>query len=316
MMGNKAFLIGVNTHGLQYSENDVELMDNCLTKHDYEIIKPYHKEKRSILEKFDEMLNKCDKTDTVICYFSGHGLLSKGKLCLVLDETQVNNKIRISEITEPLEDCRATNKLIILDCCHAGAASSNLQLNLSEAYRVLTASTRLERSKEIDEFKAGFLTYKLNQALANLTEINIGQKVTINRLYEWLVEEAKQHNARHSIQVPIPNLMGNAKANFEIATCSGGCEIVAATESFSEVTNNNSSSNLKDKPSVTKPISSVKLKKKARLEKHLENLSKRYDLVSNQREATLNEGDKIPLDALIEQLEKEIEQTEKELERL
>jgi len=223
-MGNKAFLVGVNTLGLQYSENDTELMSACLAKHDYEIIKPYKKEKRSILEQFEEMLNKCDKTDTVIFYFSGHGSLSKGKLRLVLNEqpSQVNNLIRISEITEAFnsEECRPINKLIILDCCKAGAATADLQLDLSDAYRILTASTRLEKSKEIDEFKAGFLTYTINQALTHyLDEICVDQKITINALYEWLVKAAKQHNVKHSVQVPVPNLLGNAKANFEIAIC-------------------------------------------------------------------------------------------------
>jgi hypothetical protein len=219
-MGHKAFLVGVNTLGLQYSENDTELVSACLAKHDYEIIKPYKKERRSILEQFEDMLDKCDKTDTVICYFSGHGLLSKGKLRLVVDDasSQVSKPIRFTEITEPFEECRATNKLVILDCCHAGAASADLQLDLSDAYRILTASTRLEKSKEIDEFKAGFLTYQIHQALMqHLAKICVD--VTINALYEWLVTAAKQHNVKHSVQVPIPNLLGNAKANFEIATC-------------------------------------------------------------------------------------------------
>jgi hypothetical protein len=222
-MGYKAFLVGVNTYGLQYSESDAELMDVCLTKHGYEIIKPYRKEKRSILEQFDHMIDKCDKTDTVIFYFSGHASLLKGKLRLVLDEA--NNYIRISEITEPLEDCRATNKLIILDCCHAGAATADLQFDLSDAYSILTASSRLEAGKEIDDFKAGFLTYQINQAFTdNIAEICVDKKITINRFYEWLNTAAKQHNVKHSVQVPIPNLLGNAKNNFEIAACDNSIE--------------------------------------------------------------------------------------------
>jgi len=220
-MGYKAFLVGVNTHGLQYSERDTELMNVCLTKHGYKIIESYRKEKRSILEQFEEMLKKCDKTDTIIFYFSGHASLLKGKLRLVLDDT--NNPIRISEITEPLEECRATNKLIILDCCHAGAATADLQLDLSDAYSILTASTRMEKSKEIDDFNAGFLTYQINQLLTyNIAEICVDKKITIHRFYDSLNTAAKQYNLNHSVQVPIPNLFYNARNNFEIAACESG----------------------------------------------------------------------------------------------
>jgi hypothetical protein len=217
-MGYKAFLIGVNTHGLQYSESDTELMSVCLAQHGYEVIKPYKKERRSILEQFEEMLDKCDKTDTVIFYFSGHALLSKGKLRLVLDDS--NNPIRISEITEPLEECRATNKLIILDCCNSGAASANLKLHLTNTM-ILTACTRLEKSQEIDDFKAGFFTYQIHQALTDKsTEICVDQKIQISQLDKWLKNAAEQHNVKHSVNVPIPNLYGyNAKNNFAVATC-------------------------------------------------------------------------------------------------
>jgi hypothetical protein len=217
-MGYKAFLLGVNTHGLKYSESDAQLMDLCLAQHGYKIIKPYKKEKRSILEQFEDMLDKCDKTDTVIFYFSGHASLAKGKLRLVLDDA--NNLIRISEITETLQESRATNKLIILDCCHAGAATTDLQLDLSDAYSILTASTRLEKGKEIDDFKAGFLTYQIHQALINnKTKICVENNIKIYALYEWLKNAAEQHNVKHSVKVPIPNLFGNAKNDFQVVPC-------------------------------------------------------------------------------------------------
>jgi hypothetical protein len=227
IMGYKAFLLGVNTHGLQYSESDTELMSVCLAQHGYEIIKPYKKERHSILEQFEDMLDNCDKTDTVIFYFSGFALLSRAKLRLVLDNnpSKISNTIRISQITGPLEECRATNKLIILDCCHAGAATADLQLDLSDAYSILTASSRLEKSKEIDDFKAGFLTYTINQAVIhNIAEICVDQKITIYTLYDYLVKAAKEHNVKHDVQVPIPNLLGNAKNNFEVAGCESGIE--------------------------------------------------------------------------------------------
>jgi hypothetical protein len=219
----KAFLVGVNTFGLQFAEKDTELMNECLAKYGYEIVKPDKKEKYSILKQFEEMLDKCNKTDTIIFYYSGHGVLLKGKLHLVLGDDaskEVSNKLRITGISELLENCRATNKLIILDCCHVGAVHADLHIDLPDAYRLLTASTRLERSKELDEFQASFLTYQIHQTLMQPpSEICVDNSIQISAFYQWLVKVAKQQNSNHSIQVPIPNLLGNEKANFEIARC-------------------------------------------------------------------------------------------------
>lgn len=213
-MAYKAFLLGVNTHDLKYSESDSELMSVCLTQHGYEIIKPEKIEKFSILNKFEDMVNKCHKTDTVIFYFSGHGSVSKGKLRLVLDDA--NNFIRIDEIIAPLEDCSASNKLIILDCCNAGAFNVN---DLKNSL-ILTACARSEKSQEINDLKSGFFTYQIHQALTDKsTEIFVDQKIKIYQLYEWLKNAAKQHNVKHSVTVPIPNLYANAKNYFQVAAC-------------------------------------------------------------------------------------------------
>ncbi len=65
-----------------------------------------------------------------------------------------------------------------------------------------------------------------------------------------------------------------------------------------------------------KPISSFLATKIALLEKRLNGLQKRYNAVFTQQEATLNEGDKYPLNLQLEQLQKQIQETETELSRL
>jgi hypothetical protein len=51
-------------------------------------------------------------------------------------------------------------------------------------------------------------------------------------------------------------------------------------------------------------------------DKELDNLQQRYDAVFTQHEATLNEGDKLPLEMLLEQLEKQVNKAENELSQL
>jgi uncharacterized circularly permuted ATP-grasp superfamily protein len=243
-MGYKAFLVGVNTHDLQYAESDAELMSVCLTQHGYEIIKPYKKERRSIFEAFEHMLDQCNENDTVIFYYSGHASSLSTKLEFVLDEAppKINNRIEFTEITKDLKKCKASNKLIILDCCYAGSAYENLEQNVSDRYKILTASTPSKKTKEITELKAGFLTYYINQGLtSNIADIYVDQKITINTFYEYLQKAAEQYNVLNSeelapslygdvgdnfelVQSFIPNLYDHAKNNFEVATSESGIE--------------------------------------------------------------------------------------------
>lgn len=222
-MAYKAFLLGVNTLGLRYCESDVQLMKEALTTYGYEVFLPVAT-KFQLLAQLEEVLDQCAKTDSFLFYFSGHGMLSKGKLDLILGDetTKQANTLSIGDVTSRLERCVAHAKLIILDCCHAGAASSDWHPDFSDVFRILTASERLEKTKEVDELKASVLTYYIHQAfvskqsLAKIVEAD--HKIHINKLYQWLVEVTKQYQLTSGLQVPLPNLLGNQKADFDLAT--------------------------------------------------------------------------------------------------
>lgn len=219
-MTKKAFLVGANTLGLKYADKDLALMKLALEKHGYTIVSP-PPTKSAIVNQFDNFIDNTAKTDTVIFYFSGHGYTPRGELQLVLEEELQNarSSININNFTDALESCRAENKLIILDCCKAGAVGREWNPEQSERYRILTASERLEEGKELDQFQASFLTYYIHDALVskcNKVADNDGV-IRINKLYDWLYSQAQEHNAKKNArQVPLPNLLGNQKANFEI----------------------------------------------------------------------------------------------------
>jgi|GEM_PF-3656388 len=219
-MAKKAFLIGANTFGLSFANNDVMLLNEALQKHDYEIIIP-SLSKSDILTKFDSFVDDCKKNDTIIFYFSGHGFTPKGSLQLVIGEELTKNKdqISIDYITGLIEECKAENKLIILDCCQANAITNNWNPSQSERYRILTASEKLEKGKEIDAFKASFLTFYIHKALYNSETIfNHKETISINDIYIWLSEQTEIFNSQNnSIKVPFPNLLGNQKINFPLA---------------------------------------------------------------------------------------------------
>ena len=228
-MAHKAFIVGINTLGLQYSERDAELMRACLERYGYEVIRP-EPTKSDINDEFDDLLDYCGKTDTVVVYFSGHGLIERGELFFVLadDSMKSRHKIDINHLVKKFSfRCKASNKLIILDCCHAGAGIADWGPDVSDRFFILTASERLEKSKELDSLEASFLTHHFQQALNEAPPeiVEADKTIRVSALYEWLLKEAKQHNSlENAIQVPLPNLLGNHKANFALATLTDSIE--------------------------------------------------------------------------------------------
>lgn len=221
MMAKKAFVVGINTQGLKYCDRDAELMHACLEKHGYDVAVVKVKQiSNNIITSLEVMLDTCVDGDTIIFYFSGHGLVDRGELYLITDEDiqRIINKIPVNNIIGYLDACKADNRLIILDCCHA--ASIQLSPSATERIRVLTAADRTEKTKEFDEFKASFLAHRIHRALITYPPDVIGsdRKIRLNALSEWLQKEAKKNNARNSIKIPVPSLKGSDRVNFELVT--------------------------------------------------------------------------------------------------
>lgn len=227
-MAKKAYAMGVNTEGLLYAKNDAGLIDQALRLHGYLIVTPKSEStKREILEQLDDITDNCNKADTLLFYFSGHGQIIRGRLYLKINDKEGINKsfIFIRDITDAIENCRASNKLVILDCCHSGNKSQDWNIDEpGESYRLLTSSKRLERSKEFDDLQASFLTYSIHQALTTIPNeiLDARKKITVNKLYDWLKVQANLYNSKdNSDKASIPNLFGNQDSNIEIATVEG-----------------------------------------------------------------------------------------------
>lgn len=84
----------------------------------------------AIKESLNELLGdgKVRRTDIVLIYFSGHGVLSKknNELYLCLPDTEPNNieetALSIQETLKQLKDSGIIHQVVILDACHSGGA--------------------------------------------------------------------------------------------------------------------------------------------------------------------------------------------------
>ena len=175
----------------------------------------------------------CNPEDLLICYFSGHGVLESGSLFLLWDGTDINRPIStaipVSDVLQALQYCKARGKLLILDCCSAGAAAGKFGMknaagipvadtNLhAENHLVLMASGRFESARE-RKLRGSFLTVNICEALGDkLYDADADQdgRLSVNDLVRWLERQAREHNNQFpDCKVPIPYLFGQQKGEF------------------------------------------------------------------------------------------------------
>jgi len=96
------------------------------------------------------------KCDAALFYFSGHGLIkSTGGYMVTTDAQRYDEGVSMDDLLSLANASLAQDKIIILDCCHSGAAGTptineNQMAQLKEGLSVLTASRDSESALEIN----------------------------------------------------------------------------------------------------------------------------------------------------------------------
>lgn len=182
---------------------------------------------------FLRSVEECVESDTFVCSFAGHAVLDAGDLFLLWHSSErdrlLSTALSGAEIFRALNRCRAARKLLILDCCHAGAMIPGIrnQPTLSQfapterSFVLMLASDKLEFAREFDDLGGGFLTTHLRQALTSrIDEVDAdgdGQ-VSVDDLMVWLRTAATNHNAERPDQrVPVPVKLGKEQGKLILA---------------------------------------------------------------------------------------------------
>ncbi|WP_083911806.1 caspase, EACC1-associated type [Nocardia takedensis] len=144
-------------------------------------------------------------TDTLIIYYTGHGLLdSRGRLYLAFTATDPDRvrwtALPVATIREAIAESRAASRLLILDCCFSGRAMDALtdgpdailgQADIAGTYTI-TSSSRNETSYA----PAGQRNTAFTAALLTVAEHHRG--LTLDDLYL----RTRQHLLRHGHPEP------------------------------------------------------------------------------------------------------------------
>jgi hypothetical protein len=235
---NRAFVAGSNgppADRLRYADKDARDIARCLSapRCGFEVETPEAGTSvGGIRDRLYAAADRCRPGDTFVCYFSGHGRTEAGSLFLLWDMTDFEHllptTLSATTIVEAMRHCRADNKLLILDCCQAGAvvgddgfrdgdAPSSKDVVSAENHLVLMAADRFQRARELDELGGGFLTQNLCRALTDgfVDAAGADRRLSIGDTQRWLEQQAGRHNAAYPGRtVPTPYLFGQQLGEF------------------------------------------------------------------------------------------------------
>lgn len=227
-----------NLAPLHYALADAERIGECLSGPSCGFVVervPAGASVWQVQQQLVETAESCSSGDVFICYFSGHGWLDRGSLYLMWDNTTIEKplgtSIPVSALVAAMKQSKAQNKLLILDCCHAGTIVNMLGFKDAagvsvndigiqpDNFVVLMASDRIEKARELKSLEGSFLTASLCEALSsNITEADKDEdnRISIEDLRQYLQDEAKQHNNDNPaiLSVPIPYIFGQLRGDF------------------------------------------------------------------------------------------------------
>jgi hypothetical protein len=167
----------------------------------------------TITEKINEFLQSSNREDTVLLYFSCHGIKDKdGQLYFATITT--NRKLLFSTgiesnfVNKVLDHCRAQQKVVLLDCCYSGAfekgrvVRAHNQVNATEFFGkgnvIITASDSIQYALEDDRIEnlgkgGSYFTDALIKGLeTGKADINNDGKITYSELYDYVHDYVKR----------------------------------------------------------------------------------------------------------------------------
>lgn len=156
--------------------------------------------------------------DTVMVFFSGHGIESAGKGVLATTDCRMNDLERTglptAELQEMLLACTAERKVLVLDCCHAGAAADKGANDITTSSEELTTIFQgakglvtlascgpAEKSHQYLEMGVSVYTYFLTKGLQGEADNDPpGQAgygvVDQEELQSYVADQVRKHMAR------------------------------------------------------------------------------------------------------------------------
>lgn len=225
----KALLVGIDNYGserlnLSSCINDATTIANLLERHENGVLNFEVKLEENLhgIPTLREQLKKCfdDECETALFYFSGHGTINEfGGELILADHTRSGIGFSMNDILTAINNSKAQNKVVILDCCHAGYAgslpTSGQTAVIENGVTILTACKSNEYSLAGNKYS--LFTSLLIEAL-NGGAADIMGHITLGGIYAYIDKSLGSWGQRPLFKTNISRFMSLREVNPPIDT--------------------------------------------------------------------------------------------------
>jgi hypothetical protein len=242
-----ALLIGVASSSkdkkipkLQFVQNDVERVEGALKTSDQDLsfsitslVNPKHAELRATIHR---LLAERNPGDEVMIYYSGHGFKSGEGIFLCCDDTERErlalNGLRTDDIGMFIRETKASQVLIVLDCCYSGGATDDLLSFVNKAsgdhcLNLITASSGTQAAKESNAKTMGIFTHYFVDGIITGAAANANREITANSIHSYVARKIRDNE--RGTQSPKYNVK-NGQQDFYFRR-----DVSSLKESFKEI---------------------------------------------------------------------------------
>ncbi|MBD2344389.1 nSTAND1 domain-containing NTPase [Anabaena subtropica] len=198
----------------------------------------------TVRQSLNQVTNTAQPEDTILFYFSGHGMLESNSqqaiLCLADTQTDdlLNTGLGLQELLQCLGDSQAQTQLVWLDACHSGsltfrgAKSHNTQPSLpnptpqmvellrqrakqSKGFYALLSCDTNQQSWEFPELGHGVFTYYLMRGLRG-EAADIQGLIDADGLYRYVYHQTRQYIEQTNQQLRLINQQNRSRGDTKV----------------------------------------------------------------------------------------------------
>ncbi len=224
VIGQNQFPAANDLLDLSYSEADAEALETLLSSgdpgHSYDtVLRLTGGAHHDVFAQLDDVLSTLSRDDLALVYYSGHGLVDRrGRLHLAFENTNedrlASSAIKVADILDLLHASTARRRLLLLDCCYAGAVGSEFNRSgladqvgadaQGSGTIVMAATTKLDVAKENPDYGHGVFTKHLLDGLGGAADTQESGTVTAQALYDYVhaqvTRESQQKPLRFNLE--------------------------------------------------------------------------------------------------------------------
>ncbi len=207
---------------LSYARSDANAVAGVLEHEDgstYDLVeKVENGTHHQALRKIERITADLFEDDFLFVYYSGHGLVgSNDKLHLAFENTEArllnSTAMKAGTLLDILDDAKPSARLLVLDCCYAGAIGAEFKRSsIEDAVRieasshgtfVMTSATSSQVAKESPVYGQGVFTKHLVDGLNGAADLDGDGRVSADELFSYVrkntMREGRQEPRRFNI---------------------------------------------------------------------------------------------------------------------